>query len=286
MLEQMSIVKQNVDNKIESRIKTDNPLIEALYNSALYSVEGGKRIRAVFTFLTAGLFSIPDERILNSACAMELIHASSLILDDMPFMDNSELRRGKPSNHVVFGQDTAMLACIALISEAAALIYEDENLNINEQNQIIAVIMNSIGFQGLAAGQFVDLKLKQKHVDFEIFDFINRKKTAALFSASASIAAIIGEADKKQLEAVLKFSEDIGFAFQIIDDMLDVAGDEKVVGKNLGHDKVNFVKLVGREEAQMYIKKYHSDAEQALDIFGSKADTLKKFSAYLISRVM
>lgn len=286
MQEEMIKFKRYVDKKIESRIKTNNPLIEALYKSALYSVEGGKRIRAIFTSLIAGLFGVKPEKVLNSACAMELIHASSLILDDMPFMDNSELRRGKPSNHVVFGQDTAMLACIALISEAVSLILDDEELSTVEQNKITGILMDSFGFNGLAAGQFVDLKLKQKNVDYKIFEFINQKKTAALFTASASIAAVIGGADEEQTKAVLKFSEDIGFAFQIIDDMLDVAGNEKVVGKNLGHDKINFVKLVGKDEAQNYIKKYHSSAEQALDVFGSKAETLKKFSAYLIARIM
>lgn len=277
-------IKQVVDAEIEKRLKNDNPLIDALYKSALYSASGGKRVRAIFACLVGRLFDVPNEKLIFPSCALELIHAASLIMDDLPYMDDSQLRRGKPANHVVFGQDVALLASIGMISEATQMLLSDERLPMDIRIRTTELLTASFGFDGLAAGQFVDLKLKQKNVDFEIIEFINHKKTAALFTAAGKIAATIGGANESQLQAIQDFSEDIGFAFQIIDDILDIAGDEKIVGKNLKHDKMNFVRLVGMEEAQRYLKDYQQRAVQALDIFGGKASELKDFSQYLIER--
>ncbi len=285
MKERMQTIKKLIDEAIDKRLQNDNPLIEALYKSAAYSAAGGKRIRAIFIILAGDLFGVPQEKLIDPACAIELIHAASLIMDDLPYMDDSQLRRGKPANHVVFGQDVALLASIGLLSEGMQVVLDDEQLNADERVQIGSILSNSFGFNGLAAGQFVDLKLKDKHVDFEIIKFINQKKTAALFMASGQIAAIIGQADETQMKAIQEFSRDIGFAFQIVDDMLDVMGQEKVVGKNVAQDKMNFVKLVGVDQAREYLDEYHQRAEKALEVFGAKADGLKEFSQYLIERV-
>ncbi|HHE56056.1 MAG TPA: polyprenyl synthetase family protein [Caldithrix abyssi] len=285
MKEKMQHIKRLIDDEIDKRLQNDNPLIEALYKSAAYSAAGGKRIRAIFVFFTGELFDVPEERLIQPACAIELIHAASLIMDDLPYMDDSQLRRGKPANHVVFGQDVALLASIGLISEGMQLVLSDENLTPEERLKVGQVLSASFGFNGLAAGQFVDLKIKDKHVNFEIIEFINQKKTAALFSAAGKIAAIIGHADEKQTKAIQDFSDDIGFAFQIVDDMLDMIGEEKVVGKNLEHDRMNFVKLVGMEEAKKYLQEYHQKAEKALNIFGERAAGLRELSEYLIQRV-
>ncbi len=285
MKEKMQHIKRLIDEEIDKRLQNDNPLIEALYKSAAYSAAGGKRIRAIFVFFTGELFNVPEEKLINSACAIELIHAASLIMDDLPYMDDSQLRRGKPANHVVFGQDVALLASIGLISEGLQLVLKDTHLTSEERLDVTQVLSASFGFNGLAAGQFVDLKIKDKHVNFEIIEFINQKKTAALFSAAGKIAAIIGHANAEQTKAIQNFSDDIGFAFQIVDDMLDVIGEEKMVGKNLEHDRMNFVKLVGVEQAKKYLQEYHQKAEKALEVFGSKADGLKELSEYLIQRV-
>ncbi len=285
MKERMQTIKKIIDEAIDKRLQNDNPLIEALYKSAAYSAAGGKRIRAIFIIMAGDLFDVPQEKLINPACAIELIHAASLIMDDLPYMDDSQLRRGKPANHVVFGQDVALLASIGLLSEGMQTVLDDDGLQSDERLQIASVLSRSFGFDGLAAGQFVDLKLKDKHLDFDIIKFINQKKTAALFLVSGQIAAIIGHADETQSKAIRAFAEDIGFAFQIVDDMLDVMGEEKVVGKNVAQDKMNFVKLVGMEEARKYLDEYHQKALKALEVFGSKADGLKEFSQYLIERV-
>ncbi|MHB2147459.1 polyprenyl synthetase family protein [Calditrichota bacterium LG25] len=285
MREKMQMIKRLIDEEIDQRLQNDNPLIEALYKSAAYSAAGGKRIRAVFVFYTGELFDVPQEKLINAACSIELIHAASLIMDDLPYMDDSQLRRGKPANHVVFGQDVALLASIGLISEGIQMILSDAHLTEDERLKAAQVLSASFGFNGLAAGQFVDLKIKDKNVNFEIIEFINQKKTAALFSAAGRVAAIIGHANEDQAAAIQKFSEDIGFAFQIVDDMLDVIGEEKLVGKNIGQDRMNFVKLVGMEQARKYLAEYHQKAVKSLEIFGDKAAGLKELSDYLIQRV-
>ena len=277
-------IKKRVDAEIEDKLYNDNPLIDALYKSASYSASGGKRVRAIFAYLIASLFDVDEEKMLTPSCALELVHAASLVMDDLPYMDDSQLRRGKPANHVVFGQDAALLASIGLISQALQVVFDDTKLSLEEQNKISALLSRAFGFHGLAAGQFVDLKLRRKNVDFEIIEFINQRKTAALFSAAGQIACVIAKADAKQMEAVKLFSENIGFAFQIIDDMLENAGAKKIAGKSDEYEKLNFVKLVGEEQAQNYLKEYRQKAEDALSIFGSKADDLKAYTDYLISR--
>jgi len=284
MQEKLLEIKKLVDVEIEKKLQNENPLIDALYKSAGYSASGGKRVRALFAYLIARLFDIDENKMIQPSCALELVHAASLIMDDLPYMDDSQLRRGKPANHVVFGQDVALLASIGLISQALNVVLEDKNLSSEEKEQISAVLSRSFGFSGLAAGQFVDLKLKRKNVDFEIIEFINQRKTAALFSAAGKIACIIGKANTEQIQAVKLFSEDIGFAFQIIDDILENAGNKKIVGNNDSLEKMNFVKLVGEQQAKQYLKEYQQKAEQALSVFGAKADELKSYSAYLISR--
>ncbi|KAA3613229.1 MAG: polyprenyl synthetase family protein [Calditrichaeota bacterium] len=278
-------IKRMVDTEIESALVNNEPLIDGLYKSAAYSAGGGKRVRAVFTNLVGNMFGIKKEAMHKTACAVELIHAASLIMDDLPYMDDSQLRRGKPSNHVVFGQDVALCASIALLSKAVDLVLMDEKIDLETRNKISQILTQSYGFEGLAAGQFVDLKLKRKNIDFNIVEFINAKKTAALFTAAGKAGALIGKASTEQIKAIEDFSENIGFAFQIVDDILDVVGETNVVGKDLEHDKMNFVMLVGKEEAEKQAKEYTEKALRALDIFGDKANELKALSDFLIKRV-
>jgi geranylgeranyl pyrophosphate synthase len=278
-------VRQQVDRAIEQVLENENPLIEGLYKSAAYSTGGGKRVRAVFTYLVGNIFEVPGEQLLTPASAIELIHAASLIMDDLPYMDDSQLRRGKPSNHVVFGQDVALCASIALISEAIRMVLEEKGISDDHRIKMAAVLTRSFGFDGLAAGQYVDLKLKRKNIEFGIIEYINHKKTAALFSAAGQIGAILGQANADQMQAISDFSANIGFAFQIMDDILDVAGDVKVVGKDLEHDKMNFVKLVGMEKAREYLFDYQKRALEALTVFGERAGEITAFAEYLIHRV-
>ncbi len=278
------IFKSMVDEKIENYWGKEEPLLEGLYKSINYSLNDGKRVRALYAFLVGEIFDVKPEKLLTTAVAIEMIHAASLIMDDLPYMDNAELRRGKPANHIVFGQDVALCASIALISEANRLVLSDQGLGLDERNRASNLLGASFGINGLAAGQYVDLKLKRKNIKYEIIEFINAKKTAALFTAAGEIAAIIGHASEEQLDAIKVFSENVGFAFQITDDILDVKGDEKLVGKDLNKDKMNFVRLVGMNEAEKYAKSYIKTAKASMSVFKEKGKKIIEFGDYLINR--
>jgi len=286
MQQRLLQIKNMVDQEIDNALKNENPLIDALYKSALYSAAGGKRVRAQLHYLVGALFNVPENKMLKSACAIELIHAASLIMDDLPYMKDSQLRRGKPANHVVFGQDVALLASIGLISKALEQVLADDGLSEAEKNKTVATLSASFGFEGLAAGQFVDLKLKHKNVDVEILKFINHKKTAALFLAGAKAAALLGGADAEKLKAVEEFSTNIGFAFQIVNELLESGGRDSLVGKEGEQEKMNFVKLVGEDKAREYLKTFHSAARKSLTAFGTAADELNLFVDYLIERAL
>ena len=277
-------IKRDIDKAIDENLQNDNPLIEALYKSAVYSASGGKRIRAIFLFLISELFDLPQKKILGCAHAIELVHAASLIMDDLPYMDDSQLRRGKPANHVVFGQDVSLLASIGLISEAIEIALKDTHLNSEERNQIISILTNSFGFKGLASGQFVDLKLKKKLTDFEIYRFIIMNKTASLFIAAGNIGASLGHANEKQLAAVKKFSEDIGVAFHLLDEINEFRSAEESLGRNPELDSPNFIQRIGIDKANDLIKEYFDKAILELELFGTKATNLKNFAKHLIER--
>jgi geranylgeranyl diphosphate synthase type II len=278
-------VKKDVDCELEKILSNNDILIDALYKSSSYSAAGGKRIRAVFTMLIGQLFQVEFSKLLSSACSIELIHAASLIMDDLPYMENSQLRRGKPANHVVFGQDVALLASVGLLSKAQEIILSDETIDVDLRLKIAQYLADSFGFNGLAAGQFVDIKLKHKDIDFSIIEYITDKKAAALFSTAGRIAAAIGGANKEQVKAVEAFARNIGFAFQIIDDFLELAENEKKQGKTPENDKLNFVKVIGKEKAKDYLNEYKTKAENELAIFGDAAIELKTFNQYLLKRI-
>lgn len=278
-------IKRLVDSEIQQALENNDSLIDGLYKSAIYSTTGGKRLRAVFTILVGNIFNVEQDKLLKTATAVELIHAASLIMDDLPYMDDSQLRRGKPANHVVFGQDVALCASIALLSRATELVLSDDKLDQDVKNSIVKILSDSYGFNGLAAGQFVDLKLKRKNISFDVIEYINDKKTAALFSAAGKAGAIIGKANEKQIQAIDSYSKNIGLAFQIVDDILDVEGDKDIVGKDVEHDKMNFVKLVGLDNANKKAKEYTKAALSSLAIFGSKAEELIDFTNFLIKRI-
>jgi len=270
-------VKQKIDQQIEASLKYDNPLTDALIKSAAYSAAGGKRIRAVFTYLVGELFDVDQELLWTPACAIELVHAASLIMDDLPYMEDSQLRRGKPANHVVFGQDVALLASVGLIAQANSLVLADSQLSEKERMQIAEILSDAYGFNGLVAGQFVDLKLKRKDVDFSIIEFINRTKTTALFSAAGRLAIALGNAGPEAEDQIVTFAEKVGFAFQIAEEIENTSKEKPGKGLNLHQDQLNLVELYGMEESRKLLTEYRSAAEQALESFGSKADKIRSF---------
>ncbi len=277
-------LKHLVDDKLRLYRESDQPLLDGLIKSIYYSLEDGKRFRAIFTFLLGELYNIPEKKLLGSACALEMVHTASLIMGDLPYMDDSQLRRGKPANHVVFGQDVALCSCITLLSDANQVVLSDTKLSVSERESILNVVSKAYGIKGLTAGEYVDMKLKRKNVDFPVIEFITRQKTAALFIAAAKIVTIISKASEEEKKALEKFAENVSFAFRIKEDIIENK-KEKIIRESAEKEEINFVKLLGYEKAVKYAKDYGQSAVNSLEIFGGRNKPLLSFVDALLLKI-
>jgi geranylgeranyl diphosphate synthase type II len=277
-------LKRLVDEKLRLYRDSEQPLLDGLIKSIYYSLDDGKRFRAIFTFLLGELYDIPENKLLNSACALEMVHTASLIMGDLPYMDDSQLRRGKPANHIVFGQDVALCSCITLLSDANQMVLADERLSAEERGSILDVISQAYGINGLTAGEYVDMKLRRKNIDFSIIEFITRKKTAALFTAAAKIVAIISNAPNDERTALEKFAENVSFSFRVKEDIVENNKNEAVSASE-EKENINFVKLLGYDKAVEYAKKYGQAAAASLELFGEKNKPLLSFVDALLLKI-
>lgn len=235
-----------------------------------YSIKsGGKRFRPYLLFAVLDAFSIPLEKGVKTAGAIEMIHTYSLIHDDLPAMDDDDLRRGNPTNHKVFGEAAAILAGDNLLTEAFHLISGDEQLDPATRLEVIRIISNSAGQNGMIGGQMLDIEAENREIRFEELEKIHEYKTGRLISAPVHAAVVIADAGKETASRLLSFSEYLGIIFQIRDDILDVTGDVKVTGKNTGSDvrkdKVTYVSTFGLEGAKERMEQKVSLAEAELD---------------------
>ncbi len=258
-----------------------------------YSVSnGGKRLRPFLVYSVAKLFGIDFEQSLPTAVALECLHSYSLIHDDLPAMDNDDLRRGKPTCHKAFDEATAILAGDGLLTYAFELLsrettHPDPSVRCRLLN---ALAKNAGAFDGMVAGQMLDLISEQNPaLDTEnIIQHIEEMKTGRLISFACQAGAILGHADPIQSQALYTYSRSIGIAFQIADDILDVSGSEEKMGKTLKKDeaqgKLTFVKLYGLETAKKIAQDYITQAEDALIIFEDKADSLRQLARFIIER--
>jgi geranylgeranyl diphosphate synthase type II len=244
-----------------------------------------KRVRAVLTMLAAELCGGTGPRAVVGACAMEMVHAASLILDDLPSMDNAPLRRGKAANHVVFGEAIAILAAFGLLDGAfgaLARTYEPATAA-----RLTLLVSEAVGSQGLIGGQAADLLATDQQITFEMLERIHRGKTGALFSAAATAGALTAEADADSIAALQAFAKNLGLAFQIIDDLLDVEGDPAITGKPVREDlkKTTFVSFSGVAGARQLAAELCQTADQALGPFGRRASRLRDLSAFVAGRM-
>lgn len=209
-----------------------------VYDSMKYTLfSGGKRIRPILMLTIGEAFNANLEKIIPFACAVEFIHTSSLILDDLPCMDNAKLRRGKPANHLIFGENIAILAAIGLLNKAFAIIPEErDKIEAEKLLKIQASLSNAISIKGLIGGQTIDLLSKNKKVDLQTLHYIHFHKTASLFIAAAEISALISELKENQIKLISEYAKNIGLAFQISDDLNDFLSEEKELGKDVKKD--------------------------------------------------
>lgn len=277
--------KKLIDSKLEQFMANDEPLLTVLQESVNYTLySGGKRVRPLFCFIVGELFGVPKERLITTACALEMIHTSSLIMDDLPHMDDGKVRRGKPANHMVFGQDVSALASIGLLTRAYEIVLNDPELPDEKKTRVVSRLAHTVGINGLVGGQFVDLKFSNENVDAASLEYIHTHKTASLFITSGVTAAIIGSANDNEISALEVYAKNLGFAFQILDDLLDMEGNAEDVGKSLQKDKGGFVTLYGVEKSKQLVQEYTDKALNATIVFEGKNEKLIALGHMLLKR--
>jgi geranylgeranyl pyrophosphate synthase len=243
-----------------------------------------KQVRAVLVMLCAELCRGAADRAVPAAAAVELVHASSLILDDLPSMDDAPLRRGRRANHLVFGDATAILAAFGLLNLAYGVLAAGYPPALSAQ--MSGLLANAVGPTGLIGGQALDLEATDQSITFETLERIHRGKTGALFVAAATCGALTAGAAAEPIAALQAYAKNLGLAFQIVDDLLDVAGTTADTGKAVRADarKTTFVSFSGIDGARQLAAELCETADRALAPFGPKADRLRELSAFVAAR--
>ncbi len=265
---------------------------ESIVHEAMkYSLSvGGKRIRPVLTLEFCRICGGKIEDALDFACALEMVHTYSLIHDDLPCMDDDDLRRGMPSCHIKFGEEYALLAGDALLTRAFGVI---ANSYIGKKNPLIVINAVSAlsylaGCNGMIGGQVIDLKNENKAISIETIQTLDKLKTGALIKCAALLGCLCAGADEEKTTACVKYSEKIGHAFQVVDDILDVVGDEKELGKPIGSDaenkKCTYVSLLGQKKSEELALSLTDEAISAIEYFGEDSHFLKDLALYLTKR--
>ncbi|KAM7264006.1 hypothetical protein ACFE04_001689 [Oxalis oulophora] len=265
---------------------------KTIHEAMRYSLlAGGKRVRPVLCIAACELVGGLEPMTLPAACAVEMIHTMSLIHDDLPCMDNDDLRRGKPTNHKVFGEDVAVLAGDALLAFAFEhMAVATPNVTPARILRAVSELAKSIGTEGLVAGQVVDITSEgMTDVGLEHLEFIHVHKTAALLEAAVVLGAIMGGGNDSEIESLRKFARYIGLLFQVVDDILDVTKSSQELGKTAGKDlvvdKTTYPKLLGLEKSKEFAEKLKNDAEEALAGFDQeKAAPLYALTNYIAYR--
>ncbi len=278
-----------INEKLAAYVATDGSKI---CDSMNYSVmAGGKRIRPVLALECCRLCCGDYKKATAFACALEIIHSYSLIYDDLPCMDNDTMRRGKPTNHVVFGEDIALMAGMGLYCRAFEIVtdtYKEFGLTETQLIDGIKALLKASGMNGIVLGQVLDIdNVAGKHTDLDYIQRVHDYKTSAMLEASSEVGAICGGATEKQRAALLEYSKNIGLAFQIRDDILDVTGTDGNMGKTLGKDresgKTTFVDIFGVGGAQRKVVELTERAKSAISCFYD-GGFLISFADYLCGR--
>lgn len=252
---------------------------------------GGKRLRPILCIAGAEAAGGEAKDVLPVACAIELIHTYSLIHDDLPVMDDDDMRRGKPTSHKVFGEAVALLAGDGLLTKAFHVMTGPDLVNRVKPESLLAVIgliAQAAGYEGMVGGQVVDIQSEGKEVDPSIVEFIHTRKTAALISASVISGAILVGAAEDQVKALTSYGQNIGLAFQVSDDILDIEGDSQELGKNVGSDtrqeKITYPAILGLKRSKQIQKELVEQAIESLSPFDQRAEPLRHIAKYIIAR--
>ena len=293
-MEFKKILKSKIDY-IETLLKDYMPKEEGYQQTIMkamnYSLEaGGKRLRPILTLESCKIVGGKEEDAIPFAMAIEMIHTYSLIHDDLPALDNDDLRRGKPTNHKVFGEAMATLAGDALLNYAYEIMLSS-SINKKDSNKYLKAIYeiaSHAGIYGMIGGQVVDVESENKIIEKEKLDFIHLNKTAAMIVGCMRAGAIIGGATEEQLDRITKYGKNIGLSFQIVDDILDITGDEEKLGKPIGSDienhKSTYPSLVGLEKSRQIARQLVQEGKYSIEGLSTETDFLNQLGDYIISR--
>jgi len=283
--------KGPIEAALAASIVSTEPQTKKICESMLYSLmAGGKRIRPVLCLAACEMFDGSDEKAMPAAVALEMIHTMSLIHDDLPAMDDDDLRRGKPTNHVLYGEDVAILAGDALLSDAFKHVaLHTKGVDPVRVLDVVVRLGVSVGPKGLAGGQVMDLECEGKQgVSLEDLRWIHTHKTATLLQVAVASGAILGGATPEEVAACEVFALNIGLAFQVADDILDVTASTEDLGKTAGKDedtdKTTYPKLLGLDGAKAEAQRLVDVAKAALEPFGERAVALNAIADYIIDR--
>ena len=285
----MQSVQSVMEKSLSGLLPQENRIPQQLHKAMRYAVlDGGKRIRPLLVFATGTLFDAKPAVMVQIASAVEMIHAYSLIHDDMPCMDNDVLRRGKPTVHVKFGEAMALLAGDALQAQAFVVLS-----NVNDDTVLAVkryqVLSEAAGSQGMCGGQAIDLDSTGKQLAIGQLEQMHRLKTGALLRASVMLGALSAKIPSSEESRVLEdYAKATGLAFQVVDDILDVTADQKELGKTPGKDVMNnkptYVSLLGLENSEKLAEQLRCQAHDALKFFGKKADYLRELADLVVNR--
>ncbi|MFL0251559.1 polyprenyl synthetase family protein [Clostridium neuense] len=283
------VLKSEVEGYLERCFKNEGTYDKKLYEAMDYSLNvGGKRVRPLLFLNTYCVYKENYKEVIDIAAAIEMIHTYSLIHDDLPCMDNDDLRRGKPTNHKVFGEAMALLAGDGLLSEAMSTMFKyccKQGLNAVKACSLVA---KACGAYGMVGGQVVDMISTGKEISGDQLKYMHRKKTGALIKAAILSGAVLGEAPKDEYELFEEFGEKVGLAFQIKDDILDIVGDSKIMGKkaksDIENNKTTYVTTYGLDECKKMCADITEDCVNILSKINGNTEGLKEITEFLLER--
>ncbi len=278
------VIRERVNRRLTELVPSEQEEPRQLHRAMRYSLLGpGKRIRPVVTVMVAMQLGGREELAIDPGCAIEMVHTSSLILDDLPIMDDATLRRGQPASHVIFGEDTALLAGMALLNCGYGTLASAPGLAPDLRLQLVSLLCNAIGSDGLIGGQMLDLE-DWPGRDADSLEQTNMLKTAALFVLGAETGARIAGVPEREVQAVRGFARDLGLAFQMFDDLLDVSESETEIGKNVSQDedKVTLVSLLGADQARAWASRLLDSAVSNLVPLGTNGEPLIELAQLLL----
>lgn len=284
-------VKQEFVEEILNQYTVKNGTPKSIFDSFNYSLfVGGKRIRPILIMESCRCLGGDIKEVYPLMAAMEMIHTYSLIHDDLPCMDDDELRRGKPTNHMVYGEAIALLAGDSLLNLAFETMLKgaEKSVSLADYIKAVEIIADSSGVNGMIAGQVMDMESEGKEPDAQTLDFIHDNKTGAILRASVVSGAVVAGAKGEKLENLKKYARAIGLMFQVVDDILDVVSDSETLGKNVGMDqernKMTYPYVYGLEESYRKVDELLKQALDSLESFGEEADFLRELAKYLAER--